>query len=315
MRPVHVLLFALFSGGLPAQSPYRPFPEGDAAWAEYHASLISDGGIGDNYMYCDRVIDFAADTVVGGITYHRLQTRGLCTIQEITPPYNNWQETDPPQILCLFRQDTVARQVLVYDPNVDAEVLWYDFTLSVGDYPITWDQPGVGAVQVLALDSMELNDGWHRTWVLGMQYLGVVTDSAFCTIIEGVGSTYGLQAVHGLLPPFEAGDALTCHSRNNVPVYPFGSAECDISMGGAFAHARPVRVSVFPNPATDRLTVSGLSTSNAQYQLVDIMGSVVQQGALTQGSIDIGAIAPALYFLHVMDGSAEHVVVRVLKSQ
>lgn len=67
------------------------------------------------------------------------------------------------------------------------------------------------------------------------------------------------------------------------------------------------RVSVFPNPATDRLTVSGVE-GNGSITLVDIQGKVVLNRETAGGSteIDVSRLARGTYFLRIQtsDGIA-----------
>lgn len=315
MRLAYTLSIILFASTVVAQSPYRPFPESDAAWVEEHGWLTSDG-FNDFYTYSTRTIEFGTDTVVGGSTYHRLRSRGAGTATQIFPPNNSWPVVEPSRTLCLFRQDVNARQAFVYDTLAQQEVLWYDFNLGLGDYPQTWDQPSDdGHVQVVVLDSMLLNDGWHRTWVLGLLDLnnGSPTDSAFCTIVEGVGSTYGLHTVHGLMPPFEHGDDLNCHSRESLPVYPLGAAACDLSTSLVPVREEAVVLRVQPNPVAEVLTVTGPALEGARYQLMSVQGRPLQEGVLRANTIDIRAFPPATYLLRIMDGDGAFFLVRVMK--
>ncbi len=307
------MLVGLLASSLLAQSPYRPFPESDAGWVEDHGWLEANNP-SDDYIFCTRTIEFGTDTVVGGSTYHRLRSRGVGTGTQTFPPNNSWPVVEPSQTLCLFRQDVAARQVFVYDTLAQQEVLWYDFNLALGDYPPTWDQPADdGYVQVVALDSMLLNDGWHRTWVLGIMNSGSLVDSAYCSIVEGVGSTYGLNTTHGLMPPFEQGDHLNCHSAGGLPVYPLGAAVCDLTTGLIPGRHDAAVLRIQPNPVADVFTVTGPPLEGARYQLMTMLGSAVQEGALRANTIDIRALPPATYLLRIVDGHGACFLVRVIK--
>ena len=58
-----------------------------------------------------------------------------------------------------------------------------------------------------------------------MNFEGVVSDSAFVCIIDGIGSSLGIMA--NLVPPFENGDELLCFSKDNVVYYPDSTYNCD----------------------------------------------------------------------------------------
>ncbi|MPM30038.1 hypothetical protein SDC9_76580 [bioreactor metagenome] len=59
----------------------------------------------------------------------------------------------------------------------------------------------------------------------------------------------------------------------------------------------PNTVSVFPNPATNELYMSSVSSGN--YLISDAAGHVVQQGLVDNGRLNIAELAPGLYFVTV----------------
>ena len=69
--------------------------------------------------------------------------------------------------------------------------------------------------------------------------------------------------------------------------------------------AAAVRVSVYPNPASDRLTVSGVE-GNGTAELVNTLGQPVLKREIvgSRGDIEVGALARGAYFLrvHTADG-------------
>lgn len=180
MRTTQTVVLIAAMGVCQAQSPYRPFPEANAGWVETH-SYYDIGPFGEGITFCHRTIEVGVDTTINDTIYHELRIRSQCSTNGRPHP---WAD----HTFCWFRQNVDERKVYVYEPGFQHGVLWFDFTLPVGPYPTTW---GIGAggeeLHVVALDSVELNDGWHRSWVLGQVYGGVVYDPAFCTVIEGVG--------------------------------------------------------------------------------------------------------------------------------
>ncbi len=210
--------------------------------------------------------------------------------------------TEPSEVVLRYRQDTIARQVLQYDMVAGEEKLWYDFTLGVGPYPdAIGNVTAPGELRVVALDSIELNDGWHRTQVLGLMYNGMLQDSAFCSIIEGVGSTFGLSPLIGLVPPFEWYDQLDCHQAIGTVVLPLGAMACDLTQHAGATLDRPHRISVFPNPVRDAFTVHGTVAPGTRYALMDVRSVIVQQGELPTSSVDLSGLAPGVYVLLLTD--------------
>ena len=279
-----------------AQSPYRPFPESNAGWVEEHSWLNG----WDDWTTCVRTVRFSNDTVIGGVTYHQLRSVGSCSWFNVFQSRWYGDFVEPEVGFAIFRQDMVARQVFVYDVQLQQEVLWFDFTLGLGDYPVTFNnQFTVNTVQVVALDSMELNDGYHRTWVLATQVNGLIQDSAYCTIIEGVGPTYGLDPVYGLAPPFEWSDVLTCHSANGVGIYPAGSPACYLSQSVAASKLVKEEVIAYPNPASSSVSITGVWPTNARYVLVDALGVEARSGSLYKSSIEVAGLGAGIYAIHI----------------
>jgi hypothetical protein len=67
-------------------------------------------------------------------------------------------------------------------------------------------------------------------------------------------------------------------------------------------------VSVFPNPATDRLIISGDLAAGTPYQLVDMTGRAVLNGSLrgVLTTIDVSVIPAGMYLLHWTEGGKLH---------
>ena len=298
MKPVISALLSTVALWATAQAPYRPFPESNAGWVEEHSSL--DGF--NDWTTCVRTVRFAGDTAIGGITYHQLRSSGSCTWFNIFNSMYYGAFTEPEAVFAMFRQDTVARKVFAYDLLAQQEVLWFDFSLGLGEYPVTLDyQFSFDSVQVVALDSMELSDGYHRTWVLGAQMNGMTYDSAYCTVIEGVGSTYGLHPINGLQPPFEWSDALTCHSEGGEGIYPYGGPACYLSMSVAEHKPEHADLVIYPNPAGASIIIKGTWLPDAHYVIVDLLGAEVRNGLLCASTIELTGLGVGLYTIRMMD--------------
>ena len=304
-----------------AQSPYRPFPESNAGWVEVHGWLQPLMECGDyEYISCTRPVYFGVDTIISGTTYHRLLYHGLCYWQLIDasqwlPPWctgTTGYYTEPQYHFAYIRQDTAERKVYIFNEQNGGEELLYNFTVGLGPYPETYNNPYPGNVSVVALDSMELNDGWHRTWVLGWEVGGSI-DSAFCKVIEGIGSTLGILST--LAPSFENGDWLECHTVGGNAIYPLGSTGCDLTVGVAPQAQWPVTgITVQPNPTDRFVTVTGEFQGKAAYQVMDPSGRILKQGYLDAGRIDLEPLAPSLYVVHILSAEGRQVATaRILK--
>lgn len=300
MKPNIGLLFMTGALGSTAQVPYRPFPESNAGWVEEHSWL---NGFNE-WSTCVRTVRFAGDTAIGGVSYHQLRSSGTCSWFNIFNSMYHGEFTEQEAVFAMFRQDTAERKVFAYDLSAQQEVLWFDFTLGLGEYPVTLDhQFFYDSIAVVALDSMQLSDGYHRTWILGIRMNEMISDSAYCTVIEGVGSTYGLHPYNGLQPPFEWSDALTCHSANGEGIYPDGGPACYLSMSIAEhrpKHADPI---IYPNPAAGSVTIMGTWSADAHYVISDLLGREVRSGFLGTSIIDLTDLDAGSFTIRVEDAA------------
>jgi hypothetical protein len=77
-------------------------------------------------------------------------------------------------------------------------------------------------------------------------------------------------------------------------------------------------VTVYPNPATDYLTlrIDELDISNLSYQLYDIQGKLLRNEKITsnQTSIAMSNLMPATYFVKVVQGNKEIKTFRIIKN-
>ncbi|HMC96585.1 MAG TPA: hypothetical protein VKG92_02965 [Flavobacteriales bacterium] len=300
MRAFLTLATLSLSSAVFAQSPYRPFPEGNAEWVELHEGI--NGGGGKVWDHCIRTITFANDTIIAGTEYRQLRSTGLFDLYAWpeTDPVDSYMEPDT--VFVRFRDDTTARKVFIYDIGTQQEMLWFDFTLSIGDYyPTSYGHPpGDYPVKVIALDSIPLNDGYHRTWVLAIEEDGTLYYQGFCTIIEGVGASTGLKPKHAMTYSVWRTDTLLCHVADDLAIHPLGATVCDLNTSIAQAQGPlTARVGCFPNPTCGILTIGGSRLANAHYAVFDGRGVLVQQGTLRSNTIDVGALAPAPYVIRL----------------
>ena len=67
---------------------------------------------------------------------------------------------------------------------------------------------------------------------------------------------------------------------------------------------------VYPNPATDKLTISGVD--NGEYVLLNNLGQKVQSGKIQKGDISIDGLSEGAYLLQLNDGNNTYVT-RIIK--
>ncbi len=240
--------------------------------------------------------------------YHRLVQSGSCSFEEITtwPPGDYGSYSEPQTLLALIRQDTAARKVFIYDPGSSMDTLLYDFNLAPGYYPSTFNNVSPGGLLVVAQDSVELGDGWHRRWALGY---GSLSDSAFCHVIEGVGSTYGLLTP--MVLPFENAERLDCFGVLGMTIYSAFGSTCAVV--DVVPENITVDMTAFPNPTTGVVRFAGLHGRSGEVVVHDGLGRVVSRSSLNDGTLDMTALPPALYQLRVSGRDGLRRTARVVK--
>ncbi|MBL7962965.1 MAG: T9SS type A sorting domain-containing protein [Flavobacteriales bacterium] len=287
---------------------YRPFPTSDAGWVEHHEYMvITLGNCGAYWVNADHTYRFTGDSVIGGVTWNKLSLyyEETGTVMPPIPPGCPdfmWTYTGSgPGGTVLIRQDTAARKVYTLQFWFGEQVL-YDFNMGLGPYPATWLSSYLyPEVEVVAIDSVELGDGWRKRWTLAlMDSTGTLLDSAYAHIIDGVGSTLGVLT--DLYQQNERSDSLVCHSQGGLTIYPDALTTCDLSasMPAITASTAP-HITVYPNPSDGLFTVRlGEKNGPLLLRAFTLTGALVHEGRSTDGTLRLDA-PPGCYLLHVLD--------------
>jgi hypothetical protein len=77
------------------------------------------------------------------------------------------------------------------------------------------------------------------------------------------------------------------------------TSSCYVMMITGIAEQQNAEVSIYPNPATERLTIDNRSGQALEFEILDVVGNNVYSGKLITGksAIDISQFADGLYFL------------------
>jgi len=306
LRPSAILILSLALGtGIKAQT-YRPMPESNATWVELHGwlqpyALSPDCGWYTQFN-CERAVHIGADTLLSGVTYHKLYREGQChyemvgsTMPEPGCPYSGIY-SEPLALVGMFRQDTSSKTVYWYDTYEHQELLLYDFTMGIGTYPQTennWDYP---SITVTAIDSVLLGDGFHKRFMIDVADVFVPQ-----FVIEGVGTSFGL--FNPMVQGIESGTALTCFARDGTLVYadtvqPWIS--CDLYLGMSEPDATSAVEVIYPNPGTDQFSLS-LSPGPHIIALFDALGRMVHQQRISdeRATINTARLPSGTYLVKV----------------
>jgi hypothetical protein len=189
-------------------SVYHPFPDSSAIWNFECGLFCFMGSTVENYS-----IVISGDTTINSVTYHKLTTPYIQAVMlgTCTANYAGYKGA--------FRNDVANKKVFYVPPSNSIEQLLYDFTMQVGDtvkgFLETFTFP---SDIVNSIDSVLVGSNYRKRWNIDPCY--------YVSIIEGIGSTYGLvQPSPGCFVD-QANYWLTCFSQNNFTLYPDTTANC-----------------------------------------------------------------------------------------
>jgi hypothetical protein len=289
-----------------------PSPADNPFWIEQHDQLWAcgtmgtHGSCGDYYCMHTMPAYYKTDTIINGITYNRLYTRiavgyAISPHQPVEGCPHSFYFQEPERLYATIRQDTALKRVYILDNN--SEHLLYDFgNMLVGQlYPATYNTWSDSLI-VASEDSILMADLYHKKWNLGRIENGVIHDEGFVSIIEGVGSTYGIVA--NLTLPFENWDEMLCFSLNGTAMYPDSSYNCDVTIGIQNLEVKPDFV-IYPNPATSYLVVEADEPpAKACYlEIFNPNGIKVleKQIETTTTFLNLASLSNGIYFVRIAD--------------
>ena len=292
------LLFILLLSPVAAAAQttvYHPFPEDTVVWREncdglgFSCNCSCTGGVCVNAS--NRQYYYGNDTVIGGLTYHKL----------MLDSYNmdHWMGPIVCQPGCNFsphfysyvgsyvgaiRQDAGLKKVYIYPQSSAGEMVLYDYDLQVGD---TLDQTYTNITtfnMVSVIDSVLVGTNYHKRfwlWDINAPAPGP-NDTGYVALIEGIGSTFGL--LEPLVPPFEYICAMLCVSVDSVTIYPPGATNCNFMTSGLPAienHEHDVVIK--PNPVSESTTISwGSNVRDVKLVIYDLHGKIVYNQLFSQ---------------------------------
>jgi hypothetical protein len=251
---------------------------------------------------------YKSDTIINGTTYNRLFTRGIChAVNTSTPPPTGCPFTfnylNPEKLFLTIRQDTMSNIVYVRDMGTD--VILYDFNnIHVGqDYPKTYNNQSLDTLVVVSEDSMLIGNTYAKKWDLGIKSNGIISDSGFVSIIEGVGSTFGIAAA--LVVPFENNEGLLCFSKDGTVLYPDSTYDCDKTIDVKEINIEDCLFSFYPNPTTEFLNIKINSKSPIKgfVRIFNMNGMEVHRSYIKENEtqIDVSLLNNGVYFIQFIN--------------
>ncbi|GEM_PF-2069249 len=292
-----------------AQSSYRPLPLVDAEWVESHRWL-QPGSVSSPYEWheCNDRILLIGSVVWNEQVYSRLKLIRHCSVQPIggtfdTAAYFSYTVVD--EDFMYYREDTLLKMSYAVSPSGDQqEYLLFDMNMAIGPYPYTIFNPDLfeePELFVVAMDSVALNDGWHRRWRIA----DGPDHPPFTDLIEGIGLTTGWNPANGILAaPFEWSDALHCHTRNAALVFQSEGFFCTLANDVPERGFRD-QWTVWPMPATDQIELKGPADDIARFRVIDVHGRTVLEGPWKSEQLDCSQWSHGVHVLELSSRSGK----------
>ncbi|MBL0126861.1 MAG: T9SS type A sorting domain-containing protein [Flavobacteriales bacterium] len=284
MRHRTLSLLILSSSGLSAQD----YLGNDPLWLVGSICAVPAPCIANDFYNYYTV----GDSVIENVTWTKVAREGVVTYMwQASPPVGpGCQGMNPygPDFygVWLIRQE--GRSLRIWIDDVDQ--LLYDFDLTLGQtIPLTWNNWSTD-ITVIAVDSVLIGMEMRARFELGnswAQYL-----------IEGVGSSNGLfEPISNF---FDCGYGLDCFGLGTESYYPTNwTGGCLVTMGLNDSMVSE-EITVAPNPATDRVRITGIQAGD-QITLHDGIGRVVlrTRSNSVNMDLDVSDLSTGVYTLAI----------------
>lgn len=210
---------------------------------------------------------------------------------ENTPCYYFEYLSESPVYSCLMKEDVATQQVYYYDAGADSVVLFYDFSLVVGDTLHYLAFP-----DFIVTDVSEISINGSNRQVFSNEF-GV-------SYIEGVGGTYGL--FQPLTTPISGCWTTPCVRHNGANEHGDCYSFLDNVQYPGFTF------NLYPNPVSNDLHIEINQTADIDFRIFSISGQLLFQTTLhgKEGVIHIGhVVEPGTYFCRVNNSQIVPIVV------
>jgi hypothetical protein len=228
LLPCFILFLPLLSKG--QASVYHPFPDSNAVWRQFTAWY--DAGC-NCYPCRDYQVYINGDTIINSVTYKSLYWSGTWG-----PGFCDWAVFSTGSPYVAYRESN--KQIWLYHYDLHNEELLYDFNLNVGDTLTTL----FSQIIISQVDSILVGSTYRKNY-----YCSAPSGpSNYMSIIEGIGSTYGM--IWSLGPNWqEMYNELICFKQNNQDLFP-ENVNCTLVDVNVPEIQSQFFFSISPNPAS-----------------------------------------------------------------
>ena len=276
------LLLVLGMPFLQAQT-YHPLVEEGKLWSTYHFNMPPDPPTSD-------YIKFEGDTTFGTVTYRKV-------LQTEHADLTHWNYYGA------IREDAQKKVFIQRAYTLNDEILLYDFNIVPGDSLLLVTNPTYYVLD--SVGTITLATGEQRKSYM-LHYTGYSCND---TWVEGIGSiTYGVM--NSAFCGFVGDDPnMLCAWENDTLEYHWIDYPDCFVITGIEITTTEGNVKVFPNPASDAITVeipSGTSC-NFHMEILDLSGRISLERDLEARITVIPVIKtefhPGMYFYRIFSGN------------
>jgi type IX secretion system substrate protein len=281
-----LLLFSFQSNG--QTSIYHEFPDSNAVW-NFHSSLFMCLPFGGNVIE-DYSVTMTGDTSINNQTYHKLFTpfidsvqSGFCTLN--TSGYKG-----------AIREDIANKKVYFIEPLDSIEQLLYDFNWQVGDTVTgVFTNWNLGIIDTInSIDSVLVGGNYRKHWIIDPCY--------DISVIEGIGSKYGLFIPSPSCISDAPGYTLTCFSQDNIPLYPDTISSCNLITHLPNSDILENNIKIYPNPSSGPFYFEVTNNLIVEVELYDATGRFLTSFQVNSKKVRvIEKLKAGLYYIIMRD--------------
>jgi len=264
------------------------------------------GGPTDLWSACDDHFYFTQSVVFKGETYLVLNEYGYCS-SYLGGPFSHTSADS-----ALIREDTAAGKVYARVLKLQSsyttdtsEVILFDYALQVGDTFTMRNVLGNFRHYVDTVGFTMINNVPHKTFLLRDV---LSPQSNYYTVVEGLGTLYGVLFPYQPIDPISGGWYLKCFSNKDVGLVTNNPAwyfNCTLDIGSM--PEKPL-AEIYPNPANEYLAIKfERSLDHATIAIFDLSGRLISKTPVSGRGwrIDIRSLAPGIYLIKmVCEGSS-----------
>lgn len=274
-----VILLLLLAGGMTMQAQdYIPVVQKGNEWHTFETAIH---WINNYVNWC------SGDTLIGDVRY-----------MKIMGTLNNGN----PNLFTVLREED--GKVWKRHLNTSEETLLYDFTANVGD-TLTIGDFGQRLI-VDSIGTVQIGNADRKKFWLRLQSNNPGGYQFTETWVEGIGSDYGLLW-SGYLSIPDGWHCLLCFHQNGELVWE--NPEYGFCTYTAVEETKDSRISVYPNPAKDKVVIEGLEACCVQ--VYNALGQLVNQ-AEDKNEISVAGLPEGVYLLKVTEADGTNRICRVV---